>query len=197
MLQEMSQEEAALARVLDLAARHAGSGSGRFPRDVISALARAGFLGRDPGPEVVQRIDAVCPATAAVLRSHYAAVALIGVSVGPWLHAEIAAGRHLSTVALTDDPAVPSTVTECGGVVRLTGRKLDVVAAGEADSYVWSGRGADGEPGLWLVPAQARGLLVPDVPDGAGPAGCASSSVRADPVLLPASVALRKMPAAL
>ena len=180
---------AALARVLDLAAQHAGNG--RFPRDTVGALARAGYLGGDPGPEVVGRIEAVCPATAAVLRSHYAALALIGTGLGPWLHAEIAAGRHLSTVALTDDPAVPSTALEGGGVVRLTGRKLDVVAAGEADSYVWSGRRADGEPGLWLVPAQARGLLVPDRPDGAGPAGCSSSSVRADPVLLPASVALR------
>ena len=165
----------------------------RFPRDTVDALARAGFLslGGDAATEVVERLGAACPATAAVLRSHYAAVALIGAHAGPWLQGEIAAGRHLSTLALSDDPGEPSRSVESGGVVRLTGRKLDVVAAGEADSYVWSARGADGEPGLWLVPAQARGLLVPAVPDGTGPAGCAGSSVRADPVLLPASVSLR------
>jgi alkylation response protein AidB-like acyl-CoA dehydrogenase len=186
-------QAATLARIVDLAARRAGTG--RFPRDVIEALARAGFLGGDTDPDtgqqVVERLGTVCPASAAVLSSHYAALALIGSNLGPWLHAEIAAGRHLSTVALTDDPANPGTVVECAGVVRLTGRKLDVVAAGEADSYVWSGRGSDGEPGLWLIPAQARGLLIPAVPDGAGPTGCASSSIWADPVLLPASVTLR------
>lgn len=186
-------DRATLNRIVELAER-----SARFPRDTVDALARYGFLGLggDAAEEVVHRLDPVCPATAAVLRSHYAAAALIGAHAGPWLRAEIAAGRHLSTLALVDDPAEPCRAEQRGGVVRLTGRKLDVVAAGEADSYVWSARGADGEPGLWLVPAGARGLLVPAVPDGTGPAGCAGSSVRADPVLLPASVSLRAMSAA-
>ncbi|MFC1434932.1 acyl-CoA dehydrogenase [Streptacidiphilus sp. N1-3] len=188
----MILQRAALTRILAGVEHRA-----RFPRDTVHALGRAGFLslGGEQAEEVVDRFAPVCPATAAVLRSHYAAVALIGADGGAWLQAEIAAGRHLSTVALTDDPADPARSAESGGVVRLSGRKLDVVAAGEADSYVWSARGADGEPGLWLVPAQARGLLVPAVPDGSGPAGCAGSSVRADPVLLPASVSLRTLSA--
>ncbi|MHA6759127.1 hypothetical protein [Streptacidiphilus sp. PAMC 29251] len=188
-----------MQRVMSLSSILSTAGRGvRFPRDTVGALAREGFLslGGDAAEEVVRRFAPVCPATAAVLRSHYAALALIGGSGGSWLQGEIAAGRHLCTVALADDPADPCRAAERGGVVRLTGRKLDVVAAGEADSYVWSARDDAGESGLWLVPAQARGLLVPARPDGGGPPGCARSSVRADPVLLPASVSLRALSSA-
>ncbi|MEU6117063.1 acyl-CoA dehydrogenase family protein [Streptomyces sp. NPDC047117] len=187
---------------------------GRFPRAAVRALGRAGLLGltvsaeaggggRGPAEaaEVVREISRVCPATGAVLRSHYAAVAVIDAYGSPWLRRRIAAGEHLSTLALTEAgesatggpaPGTRSTATRTGEVVALGARKRDVVGAAEADSYLWSSRPVDGRDGmtLWLVPADAAGLFVPARPDGEGPRGSATSTVCADPVLVPAGAML-------
>jgi alkylation response protein AidB-like acyl-CoA dehydrogenase len=85
-----------------------------------------------------------------------------------------------------------SVAARFADVVALRGRKRQVVAAGEADSYLWSSRplaGADG-PTLWVVPAQAPDLFVPARPGGGGPSGSATSTLCADPVLVPADVML-------
>ncbi|MFF9127175.1 acyl-CoA dehydrogenase family protein [Streptomyces sp. NPDC014889] len=187
---------------------------GAFPRASVAALGHSGLLaltvsaelgGRGLGPaeaaEVVAEVSRACPATGAVLRSHYVAVAVIEAHGIHWVRRRIAAGHHLSTLALAEavgsgergvPPGPPSTATRTGDVVALCARKRDVVAAGEADSYVWSSRPADGSDGLslWLVPADAPGLFVPARPDGEGPRGCVSSTVRADPVLVPAGAML-------
>ncbi|WP_154697624.1 acyl-CoA dehydrogenase family protein [Lentzea guizhouensis] len=92
---------------------------------------------------------------------------------------EIAAGRHLSTLAAFG-PSGSTSVQ--GDVVQLRARKNWVVAAGEADSYVWSVGSA-----LWLVPANAPGLLVPADHAGMGLRGTVAASVQADPVRVPAS----------
>ncbi|MFB7495171.1 acyl-CoA dehydrogenase family protein [Streptomyces sp. NPDC056161] len=191
------------------------SALGRFPRVCVAALGKAGLLGLTVGAplggggrglteaaEVVAEVSRACPATGAVLRSHYAAVALIEAHGTPWVRRRIAAGHHLSTLALTDgdDGRAPggtaspagSTATGVGDVVALRARKRDVVGAGEADSYVWSSHPADGtgRPALWLVPADAPGLFVPARPNGAGPRGSGASTVHADPVLVPADARL-------
>ncbi|MFF4749967.1 acyl-CoA dehydrogenase family protein [Streptomyces sp. NPDC002514] len=188
---------------------------GRFPRASVAALGKAGLLGLTVGAplggggrglteaaEVVAEVSRACPATGAVLRSHYAAVALIEAHGTPWVRRRIAAGHHLSTLALTagDDGHPPggtaspagSTATGIGDVVALRARKRDVVGAGEADSYVWSAHPADGtgRPALWLVPADAPGLFVPARPNGTGPRGSGASTVHADPVLVPAGARL-------
>ncbi|WP_063837111.1 acyl-CoA dehydrogenase family protein [Phaeacidiphilus oryzae] len=201
----------ALARVLDTVVAPCAERAARhdaFPRSSVDALGRAGLLGLTASAElggggqgvaeaaeVVAEVARACPATAAVLRSHYAAAAVIEAHGTRWLRGELAAGRHLSTLALSDqtDGAEPApTATRYGNVVALRGCKRPVVAAGEADSYVWSSRALDGAEGLtlWLVPAFAPGLFVPFRPDGDAPRGSATSTVRADPARIPAAAQL-------
>ncbi|WP_351235108.1 acyl-CoA dehydrogenase family protein [Streptomyces sp. NPDC002133] len=205
-----------LSRVVAPSAERAG-GEGRFPRGSVTALGQAGLLGLTvsaelggggldltDAAEVVAQVAGACPATAAVLQSHYAAVAVVEAYGSRWLRGEIAAGRHLSSLALAEgvpggrsaqDQApreTPSTADRSGGVVALRARKYEVVAAGEADSYVWSSRPLAGQDGLtlWVVPAHASDLFVPARPDGGGPCGSATSTVLADPVLVPADAML-------
>lgn len=202
----------------------------RFPRGAVTALGRAGLLGLTVSTEygggglglthaldVVARTARVCPATAAVLQSHYTAVAVIEAYGGPWIRGEIAAGRHLAALALAEseqdpEPSSPSAseaavhgpgaetqlltprsvATRSGEVVALRARKQGVVAAGEADTYLWSSRPLAAPDGLtlWAVPAHAPDLFVPARPGTAGPRGSATSTVFADPVLVPAEAML-------
>jgi len=189
---------------------------GRFPRGAVTAFGATGLLGLtvsvefggaglglSEAAEVVARTARVCPAMAAVLRSHYTAVAVIESYGSPWVRGEIAAGRHLSSLALIEDATggqeteaqllMPrGTAVRSGGVVALRGRKHGVVAAGEADSYVWSSLplGTPDGLSLWGVPAHAPDLFVPARPAATGPPGSSTSTVFADPVLVPAEARL-------
>ncbi|WP_406839655.1 acyl-CoA dehydrogenase family protein [Streptomyces sp. AHU1] len=198
-----------LAEVVAPAAEQAVR-EGRFPRDAVSALGRAGLLGLTVSsgsggglglPEavdVVARTARVCPATAAVLASHFAAVAAIESCGGSWVREEVAAGRHLVSLALDEGSyekpygRSSSVAARFADVVALRGRKRQVVAAGEADSYLWSSRPLAGPDGLtlWVVPARAPELFVPARPGGGGPRGSGTSTLYADPVLVPADVML-------
>jgi alkylation response protein AidB-like acyl-CoA dehydrogenase len=200
-----------LTRVIAPCAELTGT-EGRFPRGAVTALGATGLLGLTVSPEfggaglglpeaaeVVARTARVCPATATVLQAHYTAVAVIESYGSPWVRGEIAAGRHLGSLALMEDGtgeqellAPHCTAVRSGGVVALRARKRRVVAAGEADSYVWSSRplGVPEGLSLWVVPAHAPDLFVPARPDAAGPSGSATSTVLADPVLVPADAML-------
>lgn len=193
-------------RVVEPAARDVDE-QARFPREALNALGAAGLLGLTvparyggggkglgEAVQVVEEIGRVCGSTAAVVQAHFAATAVL-VEHGPEdVVREIADGRHLSTLALTDvgerHVAQPAGLAEAhGGVIDLRARKTWVTAAGEADSYLWSSEaiGPRGAATLWMVSAQAPGLCIPAEPEGVGLRGSATATVTADPVHLPSS----------
>ncbi|MBC6462600.1 acyl-CoA dehydrogenase family protein [Actinomadura sp. HBU206391] len=184
---------------------------GEFPRKAIDALAEAGFLGLVSATDVgggggglaeavavVERLGAACGSTAMVVLMHYAAVAVVEAYGAEETRREIAAGRHLTTLAFSEAGSrshfwVPlGTAAEADGSVRLDARKSWVTSADEADSYVWSSRslGADGAMTLWLVPAATAGLRPAGGFDGMGLRGNASRPITADGALVPAEAAL-------
>lgn len=185
--------------------------TGAFPRRQIQALQEAGILGLTvPAahggggggiPEaaaVVRAIGAACSSTAMIVTMHYSATAALVATDRAGVLTEIAAGRHLSTLAFSEFGsrshfwAPVSTATREGGDVRLDARKSWVTAAGEADSYVWSSKplAAQGPMTVWFVPADAPGLEVAAPFDGLGLRGNASSPVTATAVSVPESAML-------
>jgi alkylation response protein AidB-like acyl-CoA dehydrogenase len=174
--------------------------SGAFPREAINALGEKGLLGLISAPEVggsgqglraavlaVERVARECGSTAMVLCMHYAGTAVIEAYGPRRVREEIAAGRHLTTLAFSESGsrshfwAPVSSASAHNGTVQLEARKGWVTSAGEADSYVWSSRPmeADGASTLWLVPARAAGLSIAAPFNGLGLRGNASSPVTA------------------
>jgi alkylation response protein AidB-like acyl-CoA dehydrogenase len=179
--------------------------TGTYPRAALIALGRAGLLGlvsaREVGgwgeshraaTTVVEQIARECASTAMVVCMHYTAAAVIEAYGPRRVREQIAAGRHVTTLAFSETGsrshfwAPLSTATQVYRGVRLDGRKSFATSAGEADSYVWSSRPleADGESTLWLVPSDARGLNVPRRFDGLGLRGNCSAPITADGVVV-------------
>jgi isovaleryl-CoA dehydrogenase len=178
---------------------------GRFPRESIDALGQAGFLGLLSAPEVggtggsladaaetVRTIASACGSTAMVLTMHYAAVSVLERFADDHVRAAIAAGSHLSTLAVSEVGSrshfwapVGTATRGAGEAVLLDAAKSWVTSAGHADSYVWSSRplAADGPMTLWHVPAGAAGLTVNGTFDGLGLRGNASSPMTATGVI--------------
>jgi isovaleryl-CoA dehydrogenase len=206
--------DATLARVIDdVVAPQAPAvdRDGAYPRAALDALGAKGILGIASGPDVggaglglgaaaavVERLAGACGSTATVVMMHYAAAAVIEAHGPTDVREAIAAGRHVTTLALSESGsrsqfwAPVSTATPVGDQVRLDASKSWVTSAGEADSYVWSSRPTDGDAPmtLWLVPADAPGLSVAGSFDGLGLRGNASSPVRADGVQVPRAARL-------
>jgi isovaleryl-CoA dehydrogenase len=178
--------------------------TGGFPRKQIAALADAGLLaltvpaesggagaGLREAASVVRELGAVCGSTAMVVTMHYSATAALAAAGKKDPLADIAAGRHLSTLAFSESgsrshfwaPLSTATLLD-GRDVRLDASKSWVTSAGQADSYVWSSRplAADGPMTLWLVPGDAAGLTVAGTFDGLGLRGNASAPMSADGV---------------
>lgn len=180
----------------------------RFPREAIRALADAGLLGLvsattvggagqglREAAQVVTRLAQACPSTAMVVCMHYCATAVIEQFGAEALRREVAAGKHLSTLAFSEAEsrshfwAPVGTARAEGNEVVLDARKSWVTSAFEADSYVWSSEplAAEGASTLWLVDAKADGLGQPIAFDGLGLRGNASTPITANGARIPAA----------
>ncbi len=185
--------------------------TGAFPAAAVAALGKAGLLGLTSAEEVggrgrglrdaalvVERLARECGSTAMVVCMHYSAVAVIEPHGPAATRREIAAGRHLTTLAFSEVGsrgqfwAPVSTATADGDHVRLDARKSFVTSAGHADSYVWSSRpvAADGPSTLWLVPRQTPGVQIAGGFDGLGLRGNDSCAVAGEAVRVPADARL-------
>jgi len=179
--------------------------SGAFPRDAIEALGRARLLGLISAKEVgglgeahraatvvVERIASACASTAMVICMHYCATAVIEAHGAIPVREAIARGEHLTTLAFSETGsrshfwAPISTTKLVDGGVQIDAQKSWVTSAGQADSYIWSSRtmATDGQITLWLMPADARGLRIPQPFNGLGLRGNSSSPVTADGVII-------------
>lgn len=175
----------------------------RFPREVVSALAEAGFLslvsaaevggqgkGLAEAVQVVSRLAQSCPSTAMVICMHYCASAVIEAHGPRALREAVAAGKHLSTLAFSEAEsrshfwAPAGTARAEGDAVLLDARKSWVTSAFEADGYVWSSKpvSAEGASTLWYVDARSAGLSQPAGFDGLGLRGNASTPITAEGV---------------
>jgi alkylation response protein AidB-like acyl-CoA dehydrogenase len=176
--------------------------SGAFPRTSVDALAQAGVLGLTSAPEVggsgaglraaaqtIEQLAGTCGSTAMVVLMHYAALTVIEAHGPEDVRGQIAAGKHLSTLAFSEVGsrshfwAPVSTATRVNGHVRLDAQKSWVTSAGQADSYVWSSKpvAASAAPmTLWLVLANTSGLTQSGAFDGLGLRGNGSTPMSAD-----------------
>lgn len=181
-------------RVLAPAARQ-NDKDGRFSVEAVAAFGRAGLLGlmlpaevggAGLGPRtfaaVVATLAEADASAAMVYLMHVCAAATIaaaraGATVAPTL-TEIAAGRHLSTLAFSEAGsrshfwAPVSRARRNGAAVYLSARKSFVTSAGHAQSYVVSSLAPEGagptDSTLYLVSAGAPGLSVAGPWDGLG-----------------------------
>jgi len=199
---------ASLAR--DVLAPHAPSvdADGQFPRESVEALARAGLLGLSApgqlggggeGPRtfaaVVEELASGCASTAMVYVMHVVASQAISGSATlegrDGVLREIAAGKHLSTLALSESGSRSqfwAPMSELGarehGYVT-SARKTWVTSAHHADSYVSSARrpaaGAPIESVLYLLrPRGNANVRVEGGFNGLGMRGNDSAPVRID-----------------
>lgn len=182
---------------------------GVFPRAAIQELGKAGLLGLVSAREVdgmglglaeaacvVERISRACPSTAMVVTMHFCGATVLEKLGSEAIRREIAAGRHLTTLAWSDSGsrshfwAPVGTARKAESNIVLDGSKSMVTSAAEADSYVWSSKplAATGASTLWLVDSKANGLSQPKYFDGMGLRGNCSSPLTAN--CLPVSAML-------
>ncbi|HLJ20480.1 MAG TPA: acyl-CoA dehydrogenase family protein [Stellaceae bacterium] len=167
----------------------------RFSAEAVTALGREGLLGlmlpaevggSALGPRTISAVVAALAeadaSVAMVYLMHASATATIaaaraGAAVAPVLK-DIAAGRHLSTLAFSEAGsrshfwAPVSRARRNAAGVHLTAKKSWVTSAGHAQSYVVSSLAPEGagptDSTLYLVPSGARGLSVSGPWDGLG-----------------------------
>lgn len=181
-------------RVLAPAARQ-NDKEGRFSCEAVEALGQAGLLGlmlpaEAGGSGLGPRAFAAVTATLAEADASVAMVYLMHVCAAATIAAgpqgstiaqilqDIAAGRHLSTLAFSEAGsrshfwAPVSRARQNRAGVLITAKKSWVTSAGHAQSYIVSSLAPEGtgptDSTLYLVPATAQGLSVAGPWDGLG-----------------------------
>ncbi|HEX3820370.1 MAG TPA: acyl-CoA dehydrogenase family protein [Candidatus Sulfotelmatobacter sp.] len=174
---------------LTLPAEFGGSGLGpRTLAAVIATLAEA-----DASVSMVYLMHILGTAT---ISSARAAAAQAGTPV----LRDIAAGRHLSTLAFSEAGsrshfwAPMSRAQRNGSGVHITAKKSWVTSAGHADSYIVSSLAPEGkgptDSTLYFVPAGMRGLSVAGTWDGLGLRANASAPIALDDCEIPSDFQL-------
>ena len=202
-----------LLKAADLAGSVVGSHApsvdrdARFPAESVEALSRNGLLGLcvdeahgglGESPRtfaaVAEELATACPSTAMIFVMHVSAAQAIASSETLEARSEtlreIAAGRHLTTLAFSETGsrsqfwAPVSQLTESNGNFTTSASKSWVTAASRANSYVSIGQrpGADSplESTLYLVRRPAYGVNVSGRFDGLGLRGNDSAPVALD-----------------
>lgn len=183
--------------------------AGRFSTEAVQSLGESGLLGlllpADVGggglgprtfAEVTATLTEADASVAMVYVMHVLGAATIAAArasaAGPMrlLLKEIAAGRHLSTLAFSEPGsrshfwAPISRADRNGDGVRISAKKSWVTSAGHAQSYIVSALSPDGagptDSTLYLLLAETRGLSVAGTWDGLGLRGNASAPVVLD-----------------
>ena len=176
----------------------------RFPKESVAALKAKGLMGltvpaefggKGKGPRefcgVVEELAKACASTAMVYVMHVSAVAAIVASKTLASRAsvlrDVAAGKHLTTLALSEKGSrsvfwIPMSKLEPNGAgFKTSARKSWVTSAGAADSYVASAGLPDAksplESVLHLVARNAPGVRVDGVFEGMGLRGNDSAPV--------------------
>ena len=189
----------------------------RFSSEAVDELGRAGLLGLMlpvvvGGSGLGARVFAAVTTTLAEADASVAMVYLMHVCAAATIAAarpgaavaqalkEIAAGRHLSTLAFSEAGsrshfwAPVSRARRNGMGVRITAKKSWVTSAGHAQSYVVSSLAPEGksptDSTLYLAPAGARGLSVAGPWDGLGLRANASAPMMLDDCEVPSELQL-------
>ncbi|MCC7138833.1 MAG: acyl-CoA/acyl-ACP dehydrogenase [Planctomycetes bacterium] len=195
-----------VAKAKAVAAAHAEDvdGKGRFPDEGMRALAEqglwglcvekaAGGLGAGPNlfAGVVEELATACASTAMVYVMHVTAGQMVAASKtvadrGALL-AEMAAGRHLTTLAFSEKGsrshfwAPVSALVEQGAGFSTSAQKSWVTSAAKADSYVSSAQAPRAasplESALYLVRKGSRGVRIAGPWHGLGLRGNDSAPV--------------------
>src|ERR1700689_2175292 len=212
--------DAAILRAREIASRvlapSAGQNdkTGRFSTEAVASLGESGLLGLMlpvdlGGLGLGSRTFAAVIGTLAEADASVAMVYLMHIlgatailaarpsaaqALSPILK-EIAAGRHLSTLAFSEAGsrshfwAPISRAHRNGNGVRINAKKSWVTSAGHAHSYVVSSLSPEGtgptDSTLYLLPAQTRGLLVAGPWDGLGLRANASAPIELDDCQVP------------
>ncbi|GDX79571.1 acyl-CoA dehydrogenase [Deltaproteobacteria bacterium] len=133
-----------------------------------------------------------------VLCMHYCGTAVIVAHGDAATRRDIAAGRHLSTLAFSEAGsrshfwAPLSTARASGEEIVLDARKSWITSARHATAFVWSSQpaAAEGFSTLWLVPNPRAGLAIVAPYNGLGLRGNDSAPLAAEGVRIPESARL-------
>ena len=208
---EYCKAAAEIARQVAGPSAAAVDAAAQFPEKTMSELGREGFYGlciptefggKGQGPRVfaavVEELAEDCPSSAMIFVMHTAGVQAVIASslLGPrdQILREMAAGKHLTTLALSEKGsrsqfwAPVSHLEQAGDGFTTSASKSWVTAAGHANSYVSSGQNPGAasplESTLYLVRRDSRGVRVVSAFNGMGLRGNDSSPVALDGLTL-------------